>query len=38
LFNCGLKFKNMVLREIPGGEMERLTGGCGKITISFRRM
>jgi hypothetical protein len=38
LFNCGLKFKDMVLREIPGGKMERLTGGWGKITIRFRRM
>ena len=27
LFNCRLEFKDMVLREIFGGNMERLTGG-----------
>jgi len=27
LLNCGLEFKNIVLWEIFGGEVERLTGG-----------
>ena len=27
LFNCRLEFKDMVLREMFGGEMERLAGG-----------
>ena len=27
LFECRLEFKNVVLREIFGGEMEKLTGG-----------
>ena len=27
LFNCRLEFKNMVLREIFGGKMKKLTGG-----------
>jgi hypothetical protein len=27
LFKCGLEFKNMALRGIFGGEMEKLTGG-----------
>ena len=31
LFNCGLEFKNMVLRVIFGGKMERLTGGWRKL-------
>jgi hypothetical protein len=31
LFNCRLEFKVMVLREIFGGEMEKLTGGWRKI-------
>jgi hypothetical protein len=31
LFNCRLEFKNVVLRKIFGGEMERLTGGWGKL-------
>jgi hypothetical protein len=38
LFNCRLEFKNMVLREIFGGEMERLTGGWGKIAIGFGKV
>jgi hypothetical protein len=31
LFNYILEFKNMVLREIFDGEMEKLTGGCEKL-------
>jgi len=31
LFNCGLQFKNMALRELFGGEMEKLTGGWRKL-------
>ena len=31
LFNCRLEFKNMVLREIFGGKMEKLTGGWRKL-------
>jgi hypothetical protein len=31
LFNCRLEFRNVVLREIFGGKMEKLTGGCGKL-------
>jgi hypothetical protein len=31
LFDCRLEFKNMVLREIFGGKMEKLTGGWGKL-------
>ena len=27
LFGCRLEFKDVVLREIFGGEMEKLTGG-----------
>ena len=27
LFNCRLEIKNVVLREIFGGKMEKLTGG-----------
>ena len=27
MFNCRLKFKNIVLREIFGGEVETITGG-----------
>jgi len=27
LFNCRQEFNNLVLREIFGGEVERLTGG-----------
>ena len=27
LFDCRLEFKDVVLREIFGGEMEKLTGG-----------
>ena len=27
LFNCRLEFNNIVLREMFGGEVERLTGG-----------
>jgi hypothetical protein len=30
LFNCRLEFKNVVLREILGGEMEKLKGGWRK--------
>ena len=31
LFNCRLEFKNMVLREIFGGKLEKLTGGWRKL-------
>jgi len=31
LFNCRLEFKNIALREIFGGKMEKLTGGCRKL-------
>jgi len=31
LFNFGLEFKDMVLREMFGGKMERLTGGWGEL-------
>ena len=31
LFNCRLEFKNMVLREIFGGKMEKLTAGWRKF-------
>jgi hypothetical protein len=31
LFDCRLEFKNMVLREIFGGKMEKLTGGWRKL-------
>jgi hypothetical protein len=31
LFNCGLEFKNMVLREILGGKVEKLTGEWRKL-------
>ena len=31
LFKCRLEFKNMVLREIFGGKMEKLTGGWRKL-------
>ena len=27
LFNCRMEFKNMLLREMFGGKVERLTGG-----------
>jgi hypothetical protein len=27
VFGCRLEFKDVVLREIFGGEMEKLTGG-----------
>ena len=27
LFDCRLEFENMVLREIFGGKLEKLTGG-----------
>jgi hypothetical protein len=36
LFNCRLEFKNMVLREIFGGKMEKLTGGWGKLQWILR--
>jgi hypothetical protein len=31
LFNCRVEFKNVALREIFGGKMEKLTGGWGKF-------
>ena len=31
LFNCRLEFKDIVLREMSSGEVERLTGGWGKL-------
>ena len=31
LFDFRLQFKNMVLREIFGGKMEKLTGGWRKM-------
>jgi hypothetical protein len=31
LFNCRLEFKNMVLRGIFGGKMEKLTGAWRKL-------
>ena len=31
LFNCRLEFKNMVLWEIFGGKVEKLTGGWRKL-------
>ena len=31
LFNCRLEFKNMVLREIFGGKVKKLTGGWRKL-------
>jgi len=31
LFDCRLGFKNMVLREIFGGKVEKLTGGWEKL-------
>jgi hypothetical protein len=31
VFGCRLEFKNMVLKEILGGEMEKLTGGWRKL-------
>ena len=30
-FNCRLEFKNMMLREIFGGKMEKLAGGCSVL-------
>jgi hypothetical protein len=31
VFGCGVELKNVVLREIFGGEMERLTGRLRKL-------
>ena len=31
LFNCRLEFNNMVLREIFGGKVDKLTGGWRKL-------
>jgi len=36
LFNCRLEFKNMVLREIFGGEKEHLTGGWRELEWILR--
>jgi len=36
LFNCGLEFKDMVLREIFGGKMEKLTGGLRELQWALR--
>ena len=35
LFDCRLQFKNMVLREIFGGKVEMLTGGCSVLQWSL---
>jgi len=31
VFHCRLEFKDIVLREMFGGKVERLTGGCIKF-------
>jgi len=31
MFNFRLEFMDIVLREIFGGKLERLTGECGKL-------
>ena len=35
VFNCRLEFKDMVLREIFGGKLERLTGGWRELQWAF---
>ena len=35
LFKFRLEFNNIVLREMFGGELERLTGGWGKLQCSL---